>query len=137
VAASPVIGSPNTDPELTAAADVVTPKKGRFDLVIHGNANNLWVRTGPGVNDWAKVSLDRIALLLPELGYKGGPIRLIACETGSCATGVAQRLADRLRAPILAPTHKVWIWPTGRLTLGPHYTLKMGSWVWFRPGKKQ
>jgi RHS repeat-associated protein len=132
-ALTPALASSRTDPLLRQAASWVQGKKGRFDVVVHGSGNNFWVKTGPGVKDWAKISPARLAEFMRQSGYKGGRVRLIACETGACATGAAQKLANELGEGVLAPTGKVWIHPNGRLTIGDTPTARTGKWVWFKP----
>jgi len=131
---SPALAVTTTDKELVDAAKLVTAKAGRFDVIVHGTENNFWVRTGPHpTKDWAKVSPTKLAEFIRQSGYTGGPVRLISCETGACSSGVAQRLANVLKEPVFAPTHKVWIMPDGQLVIGPHWTQNVGSWQWFRP----
>ncbi|MGW0628481.1 SpvB/TcaC N-terminal domain-containing protein [Streptomyces sp. NPDC002758] len=133
---APTVGTRKADPTLTDAAANVTPKAGRFDIAVHADQQNFWVRTGPGKNDWAKVPTERVADFMKSKGYTGGPVRLIACEAGALPNGPAQKLANELGTGVLAPTGKVWIHPDGRLTIGTTPSAKTGQWVWFAPQKR-
>ena len=136
VAAAPSLASARTDGVFRAAAGQVTGKSGRFDIVVHSDGMTFWVRTGPYNSHWAKVPPSRVADFMRANGYTGGPVRLIACSSGACSKGAAQKLANELGAAVKAPTDTVWIHPGGRLTVGPTPTSRTGSWVWFGPKKK-
>ena len=59
-----------------------------------------------------------LANRLRESGkYNGGPIRLIACESGKVDDGIAQALANELGVPVLAPTKTVYIDSQGYMVL--------------------
>lgn len=46
-------------------------------------------------------------MLMHSKDYKKGrPIRLISCDTGSSDYGFAQKLANKLNVPVMAPTRK-------------------------------
>lgn len=115
-----------------------TPKAGRFDYGIHGEPGGFWIQNQKG--EWLKVSPERVAEFMRIDGYKGGPVRLLSCQAGACVPAPrmnpAQRLANALNEPVLAPTEKVWVYPNGRIVLGPHYTTPSGGWVWFKPQPK-
>ena len=115
------------------AAKNITPKAGRFDVVVHSDARNFWVKTGPGTLDWAKVPAYRVADFMRQNGYRGGPVRLIACSAGMCSNGAAQKLANELNTAVKAATDKIHIYPDGRMTVGPTPTSNTGTWVWFGP----
>jgi hypothetical protein len=133
---TPTFANRSKDAELLEAAEKITPKAGRFDVVVHGTADDFWVRTGADAEaDWAIRSPERLKQFMRQSGYTGGPVRLISCETGSCPGGAAQKLANVLNEPVLAPTQKVFIWPDGRLTVGPNRYTNSGKWEWFRPQK--
>jgi RHS repeat-associated protein len=135
-ALAPSLATRSTDAKTEIAAALVTPKVGRFDVIVHGTENNFWVKTGSDdIKDWAKVSPQRVAEFMRQSGYSGGPVRLISCNTGACpGKGAAQKLANVLNEPVMAPTHKVWIWDTGKLTVGATPAAKStGTWNWFHP----
>ena len=59
-----------------------------------------------------------LANRLRESGkYNGGPIRLIACESGKVDDGIAQALANELGVPVLAPTKTIYIDSQGYMVL--------------------
>jgi hypothetical protein len=132
---APTFGTRKADPLTTTFAENVTPKAGRFDIAVHADQKSFWVRTGPGKNDWAKIPTTRVAEFMKAKGYTGGPVRLIACESGALPNGPAQKLANELGNGVLAPTGKVWIHPDGRLTIGATPSKSTGKWVWFAPQK--
>ncbi|MER2563788.1 MAG: RHS repeat-associated core domain-containing protein [Myxococcaceae bacterium] len=134
VALSPLIGSARADRELAAAAESITPKAGRTDVVVHANKNGFFVRTKDGAEEWAKISPARVAQIMRDRGYTGGPVRLIAWEAGKCENGPAQQLANELQSPVYAATDKVHVYlDTGRITTGPKAGQKAGEWKWFQP----
>jgi hypothetical protein len=46
---------------------------------------------------------------------------------------MAQQLADRLDAPVEAPSDTLWIWPDGETAIGPTLDDLSGDWVPFEP----
>lgn len=135
VAAAPTLASSRTDAAFRVAAKRISSKAGRFDVVVHSDGMSFWVRTGAKDSDWARVPASRVADFMRNNGYTGGPVRLIACSSGSCSNGAAQKLANELGAAVKAPTETVWIHPNGALTQGPKATSRQGAWVWFRPNR--
>ena len=53
--------------------------------------------------------------------YTGGPIRLLACNSGAMEDGVAQQLADILKVPVLAPTNTVFTSADGYVAVAADY----------------
>lgn len=47
--------------------------------------------------------------ILSDPRYDGGPVRLLACMAGKYPDGAAQRVANRLGKPVLAPTEELYI----------------------------
>lgn len=68
--------------------------------------------------------------------YPGGPVRLLSCNTGQPGATAARDLANKLGVEVLAPDHKIWAFPNGRLTIGPKASADTGRWVSFKPGAK-
>jgi RHS repeat-associated protein len=114
---------------------VTSGKAGRFDYAIHGNSGAFWITDHTG--NWLKVSPERVAEFMKIDGYPGGPVRLLSCEAGACVAAPrlnpAQRLANVLNEPVLAPTNKLWVYPDGKFVVGPHFSTPTGGWTWFKP----
>jgi hypothetical protein len=104
---------------LRAAAKKLPPIPGYFDFAIHGsqNSSELWFLVGmdaKGKPIWSHGGDYRgLAKLLQKAGYKGGPVRLIMCYSGQ--TGIADKLATKLGAEVLAPTGRVIFSPLNKL----------------------
>ncbi len=90
---------------------------GMLDVTGHGNSNLV---------KWGKIPVDakRAAEIIKrDPQYRGQPIRLLSCSTGSRPDGFAQQLANQLGVTVLAPNDFLWPYPDGRFTIGP------GEWV--------
>ena len=140
VSAAPAFASATTDADFIKFAARITPKPGVFDVVVHADAQSFWVRTIKGAEEWSRQPVRRVVDFMRRNGYTGGPVRLIACNSGVCAAGPAQQLANELGAAVKAPIDKAWIhYPSGRVTVGPAPTsppFSGGGWVWFAPTKR-
>jgi hypothetical protein len=75
-------------------------------------------------------------MLKKDVGYKSGPIRLLSCSAGKKDFGFAQNLANKMGVPVKAPTDTLWVWPNGRITIGPNQFTNTGTWRVFKPKKK-
>jgi RHS repeat-associated protein len=122
------------DKELIEAAKWVTPRAGYFDIIVHGCEETpelFWV-----VHDgkWVEVSHRSLSTYMKSMGYESGPVRLISCWSGKGPDGAAKNLANKLGAEVIAPTDKVWIHPSGKLTVGPTDKANTGTWETFTPG---
>lgn len=105
---------------------------GFFDVGIHGERKgDTWFKDLDG--DWTRVDIDTVAERMVSAGYKPGqPIRLVACETGSCTTaeGIASALSRRFNAYLIAPTESLMMSRTGGFKI-----LKDGKWAEFHSGR--
>ncbi len=128
-----------------------TPKKDRYgiyagkaksdlgytDIIIHGSKEGFSHTTQGQVFSPKKFA----AMLKKSQNYKGGPIRLLSCDTAGCGATAASELAKELGVEIVAPTKKVWAYPSGHLVVGEGYIDNLGNlvitepggWVIFRP----
>lgn len=83
----------------------VKPKRGYIDLICHGTAD--------AVGLWRNGTMDyfdhwMLALMIQsQPGFRNRPIRLLSCKTGQWDDGIAQKLADLIRVPVLAPTGSI------------------------------
>jgi len=94
---------------------------GYFNFVTHGDKDGAWVLEN---GEWTPVSHRTVANAIkasPE--YTGGPVQLVACEAGACATGFARNLSNLLNVPVRAPTTKVMIYSSGQVEI-------LGGGIW-------
>lgn len=133
-AASSAFVGPRTGDNLKQNATRVKEEPGFTDVTIHGNPDTAeYYYKGK----WVKLDQRSLALMLKkDPGYKSGGIRLLSCSTGKLDSGFAQNLANKLGVPVKAPTDTLWVWPNGRLTIGPTQLSNTGSWRVFKPTKK-
>ncbi|WP_155856147.1 hypothetical protein [Cellulomonas sp. URHD0024] len=112
----------------------VAPKDGFYDVGLHGNPNSVFLRAADGTD----VAVDHRVLadlIRRQPDYDGGPVRLLSCRTGARDDGLAQRLADSLGEIVEAPSDTLWIWPNGKIGIGPSDSDLSGVWRSFTPGK--
>lgn len=118
---------------------------GFYDVIGHGTPDSILVfHNGKEIEVSHRV-LSR--LLRQDPGYKGGPVRLLSCSTGSNAGKFAQDLANKLGVPVKAPTELLWAFGDGtyRVAKGLNGTNQLpdlsqkGRFKTFYPkkGKKQ
>lgn len=77
---------------------------------------------------WVKMSHRSLARFIegaPE--YAGQPVRLLACNAGACANGLAQNLANKMGVTVQAATREVMIDASGN-------AWSSGQWLDFTPG---
>ncbi|MEU7164595.1 hypothetical protein AB0A70_08095 [Streptomyces morookaense] len=102
--------------DLTARLD------GYHDVVVHGNNKGYFM---PGRKNLAGVDFPPGEVHATHIAeairnnptYKGGPVRLISCHTGRVLDGVAdipaaQKVANDLGVPVMAPTDEVGVYPS-------------------------
>lgn len=96
----------------------VPPLDGYEDIACHADPKNFSFvdpEAGETVQD---VGARFFAKRIKESGkYNGGPIRLIACESGKLDDGIAQQLANEMGVKILAPTKIVYTNSQGYMVL--------------------
>ena len=70
---------------------------------------------------------------------EGQKVQLMSCETGKGTDPYAQKLANELNAPVVAPDKLLWIWPhgaykpAGQKADGTMDTADPGVWHTFNP----
>ena len=96
----------------------VPPLEGYEDVAVHADPYSFGF-VDPQTGETVQSTDARfLANRLRESGkYNGGPIRLIACESGKVDDGIAQALANELGVPVLAPTKTVYIDSQGYMVL--------------------
>ncbi|MFI0990496.1 RHS repeat-associated core domain-containing protein [Streptomyces exfoliatus] len=107
-------------------------KEGYHDVVVHGYPHGF-----SDAFDGGKLYDHRllVARLQNDPNYKGGPVRLISCNTGCDGATAAQNVSNSLGVEVLAPSEVVWAFPNGRLRVSPKPYGRTGEWVTFRPGE--
>lgn len=114
---------------------------GYYDVIAHGTPNTIIVaHNGRNVEVSHRVLAN---LLKHDQSYKGGSIRLLSCSTGSKTGQFAQNLANKLGAPVKAPTDLLWAYENGSYRVAPRRhgssnkpdSKKSGSFKTFYPRK--
>lgn len=116
---------------LHAAARWIDPPSGFFDLVVHGTPEHLSLLVD---GRWRRFPIEAVPEFLASQGYRGEPIRLVACGAGS--DEVAGPLSRLVEADVLAPSDVVWLHPDGRVTVGPDAAHPTGGWRAWRGGRR-
>lgn len=113
-------------------AEFIEPIEGYQDIVCHGDKLGFVWKDLNGVE--STVSVNEFAEILKNSPvYKGGPIRLISCETGADGAIAAQYLAKALGEEVMAPTDIVWVKTNGEMIIGPDQWTNTGTWKIFKP----
>ena len=120
----------------------IQPLDGYVDVVGHGDAISMIFKDSNG--NESNVSAEEFADILEKGGiYKGGKIRLIACQTGAESGIVPTYLARRFNTEVLAPTEIVNVDFKGNMILANNEEdakmgIETGKWVLFGPeGRKE
>lgn len=122
--------------DLAAYAQKIEPIDGYQDFVLHGGKYGFENQNADGkmLNTFSVAEFCRT---VQEKGlWNGGPIRLIACETGAEDALTAQAVSDMLGVPVMAPTDLVWVRPDGYMTIGPDKLTNTGSWRILEPKER-
>lgn len=146
VAASPVFL--NKSSELYRRMKKIKPLDGYYDVMGHSDGFSLIYGDLNDIDDepGTAFTMEELkATILSDKSYNGDPIRIVACDAGAAADGLAQRLADEMGVDVLAPTASVYVDYDGRMTLAAtldEYEAVLGGrieergrWVTFHPGR--
>ncbi len=115
VTAEPLAASPvflNKSSELYRRMRRIEPLEGYYDVMGHSDGRSLIYGDLNDNDDEPGTALTMSELrdsILADESYDGGPIRVIACNAGRDANGLAQRLADVMGVNVLAPTTTVYV----------------------------
>ena len=122
----------NSSEPIYRNADNIKPIDGYEDILIHGDASGFSYKdkNGKETNCTAREFAEMIRA---NPNYKGGPIRLISCETGADEFGAAQMLANQLGVEVMAPSHTAWVMPDGEIRIGITENSNEGVWKIFKP----
>jgi len=87
----------------------VEPLPGYQDVACHADAYSFAAQDPETEELLQEITVKELAYRIIDSGkYTGGPIRLLACNSGVLEEGIAQQLADLLKVPVLAPTNTVF-----------------------------
>lgn len=123
--------------QLKEAAKRVPSEEGYTDVAVHGSPNSISVMIKKNGKE-REIVLDhrRLAKFLKsDEGYKKGKIRLLSCSTGSESGTFAQNLANKMGVTVRAPSDKLFIFPNGRMVIGPNMYTNSGRWIDYHPRK--
>ena len=107
------------------------------DIVGHGDPYSMVFRDANGRE--SNVSAVEFGKILEKGGfYKGGNIRLIACNTGQEPAVVAHYLADKYNVLVMAPTEAVHVDFDGNMILADDdedakMGIETGEWIIIKP----
>lgn len=120
--------------QIIPVANNIKSLQGYYDVISHGEENSLAVSLN---GKWTNFEAKSLATFLQKGSnfYNGQAVRVIACQTGSCATGFGQNLANELKVNVLAPNDVVYLHDSGALTVGSENS-NTGQWVQFTPQGK-
>ena len=68
--------------------------------------------------------------------YKGGAIRLIACESGAEGAVTAQGFSDAMGVKVIAPVDIVYVNNIGEMSVGDSKLTSPQGWRIFEPRKR-
>ena len=125
-------------------ASRIKSDEGFYDVIIHGTDNNMQLyhpnkvtnkREGK-LKGWADITQKDLAKYLKKKqDYKGEPIRLLSCNTGKKANGLAQNLANKMNVLVKAPNKTLYVHASGKISIGESPLDNSGKWVIFKPKK--
>ena len=123
--------------DLSEYAKKIKPIDGFEDIVVHGDRYGLAFRDADG--NESDVSVREFADILEKGGiYKGGKIRLIACQVGAGDGTVPTYLAKRFNTEVLAPSEAVFVDSEGNMILADEEInakmgIETGQWIPYGP----
>ena len=130
----------NKTDKLYSYAEKVEPIEGFYDVVTHGDPYSLIFKDSD--NKETHVSAQEfVEILRKDPNYKGGNIRLVACQVGAGDGIVPQYIADKLGVEVLAPTEKVHLDFNGKMILADddddaRANIETGEWKIFKPKER-
>ena len=126
--------------ELKKASEIVKKEPGFTDVAVHGSPNSIsfMIRDGDREREIILNHRNLAKFLKSDKGYSGGKIRLLSCKTGSESGSFAQNLANKMGVVVRAPSDTLFIYPNGRMVIGPDARHNTGKWIDYYPqGKKR
>ena len=126
----------------------VVPIEGYEDIVCHADSHSFSFQDPDTGEIFEEITAKEMAEQIRKSGkYKGGSIRLIACESGAVENGIAQQLADELGVVVLAPKKMVFLDSEGNMVVADNEieaSMRLSNlsvwdpsgWVVFKPKGK-
>ncbi|NVM92463.1 RHS repeat-associated protein [Variovorax sp. SG517] len=117
------------------SADNIPSPPGTFTVGSHGNPS---IMTDTALKGITPAQMAERIKAHPSY-TEGQKVQLMSCETGKGTDPYAQKLANELNAPVVAPDKLLWIWPhgaykpAGRKADGTMDTADPGVWHTFNP----
>ena len=130
----------NKNDSLYAYASKIKPIDGFEDVVSHGDPISLIFKDPDGKE--SNVSAKEFAeILKQDPNYKGGNIRLIACQAAADGGAIPKYLAKEMNITVIAPTEVVNVDFDGNMVLADNeedakLRIDTGEWLVFEPGKE-
>ena len=118
----------------------ITPLDGFEDVVTHGDPISLVFKDADGKE--SNVSAEEfVQILKDDPNYKGGNIRLVACQVAADGGAIPKYIAKELGVTVIAPTESVNVDWDGNMFLANNEKsiklgLQTGEWLVFEPGKE-
>ena len=112
----------------------VSPASGYVDVAIHTDGNGHFIYLADG-EEAQTLTVQQLADKIKagaEL-HQGEGIRLFACGAGADDAGLAQELANAMGVKVSAPSDTVWVYPNGKVEIGPEPGQDTGEWKVFEP----
>ena len=113
----------------------VKPEKGYFDVAMHGMPDAV----GFGLKSANMKARDLAKIIRRDEAYKGGPVRLLCCNTGERVNGeycFAEELANALGQVVKAPDEEINFWKNGEWYIGD-YPNSGKDFVVFKPNERR
>ncbi|WP_418150182.1 RHS repeat-associated core domain-containing protein [Variovorax atrisoli] len=117
------------------SADNIASPPGTFTVGSHGNPS---IMTDTALKGITPAQMAQRIKAHPSY-TDGQKVQLMSCETGKGTDPYAQKLANELNAPVVAPDKLLWIWPhgaykpAGQKADGTMDTADPGVWHTFNP----
>lgn len=123
---------PDGDP-LNENVKMVVPLEDYFDVAMHGTPTAV----GFGTTETNMSPRFLANYILHSTGYNGQNIRLLSCSTGKSVDGAycfAEELANILGVEVYAPNDTLYIFPSGRFSIGDDGS---GSFSLYKPNQRR
>lgn len=130
----------NSSEKLYANAKKVKPEQEYEDVFIHSDKSGFAIRDKDGNEIEHYTPKEFAEILKADPNYKGGSIRLFACESAAEGATAAQSLSNQLGVEILAPSDVIWIDSNGEYIIGSESDairgINTGKWIKIIPQNK-
>lgn len=130
----------NKNDSLYEYSGKITPLEGFEDVVTHGDPISLVFKDADGKE--SNVSAEEfVQILKDDPNYKGGNIRLVACQVAANGGAIPKYIAKELGVTVIAPTESVNVDWDGNMLLADDEAnerrgIETGEWLVFEPGKE-